>query len=109
MLKMVNLQEGHVIAFYLVCLYIWMYSSVCSSVHLVVRFGQLLCCADTRIVNIMKVYIERNYRIHHVTASMTTIHLIINLGQDVLESVTTLFKLVFKQFYLCYCLVRSCC
>ena len=35
-----------------------------------------------------------NCRIHHVAGSMTTIDLIINLGQDVLESVTTLFKLV---------------
>ena len=35
-----------------------------------------------------------NCRIHQVTASMTTIDLIINLGQDVVESVTTLFKLV---------------
>ena len=53
-----------------------------------------------------------------MTASMTTIVLIINLGQDVLESVTTLFKLAapslsscalsiyFSQFYLCYCLVH---
>ena len=32
---------------------------VSSSLHLV-RFGQLLRCADKRIVNIMKVYIERN-------------------------------------------------
>ena len=43
-----------------------------------------------------------------MTASMTTIDLIVNLGQDVFESVTTLFKLVafklhclyFSQFYL---------
>ena len=34
-----------------------------------------------------------NCRIHQVTASMTTIDLIINLGQDVLESVTALFEL----------------
>ena len=33
--------------------------SVRSSLHLV-RFGQLLCCADKRIVNEMKVGIERN-------------------------------------------------
>ena len=32
--------------------------SVRFSLHLV-RFGQLLHCADKRIVNIMKVYIER--------------------------------------------------
>ena len=52
---------------------------------------------------------------------MTTIDLIINLGQDVLEFVTTLFKLAapslsscalsiyFSQFYICYCLVRIRC
>ena len=56
-----------------------------------------------------------------MTASMTTIDLIINLGQDILESVTALFKLAapslsncalsiyFSQFYLCYCLVRIRC
>ena len=33
--------------------------SVCSSLHLV-RFGQLSCCVDKRIVNKMKTYIERN-------------------------------------------------
>ena len=33
----------------------------CSSVcYLPVRFGQLSCCSHKRIVNIMKVYIERN-------------------------------------------------
>ena len=31
-----------------------------SSLHSV-RIGQLLCCAHKRIVNIMNVYIERNY------------------------------------------------
>ena len=63
----------------------------------------------------------QNCRIHQVTASMTSIDLIINLGQDVLESVTALFKLAapslsscalskyFSQFYLCYCLVRIRC
>ena len=40
-----------------------------------------------------------NCRIHQVTASMTTIDLIINLGQDVLKSVTALFKVV--AFKLC--------
>ena len=36
-----------------------MFVCVRSSLHSV-RFGQLLCCAHQRIVNIMKVYIERN-------------------------------------------------
>ena len=42
-----------------VCLFVSLYVS--SELHLV-RFGQLLRCADKRIVNIMKVYayIERN-------------------------------------------------
>ena len=40
-----------------------------------------------------------NCRIHHVTASMTTTDLIIYLEKDVLESVTTIFKLV--AFKLC--------
>ena len=65
--------------------------------------------------------ITLNCRIHQVTASMTTIDLIINIGQDVLESVTALVKLAapslsscalsiyFSQFYLCYCLVRIRC
>ena len=56
-----------------------------------------------------------------MTVSMTTIDLIINLGQDVLGSVTALFKLAapslsscalpiyFSQFYLCYCLVSIRC
>ena len=51
------------IAFYLVCLYVWIffvYLSVCMSVPRFIYFGQLLRCADKRIVNIMKVYIERN-------------------------------------------------
>ena len=41
----------------LICLF------VCQSVTLslpIIRFGQLLCCADKCIVNIMKVYIKRN-------------------------------------------------
>ena len=38
-------------------LYVCLFFS--SSLHLV-RFGQLLGCADKRIVNIMKVYTERN-------------------------------------------------
>ena len=40
-----------------VCLFVSLFVS--SSLHLV-RFGQLLRCAYKRIVNIMKVYIERN-------------------------------------------------
>ena len=48
-----------------------------------------------------------NCRIHHVTASMTTIDLIINLGQDVLESVTTLFKLAARRFQAVYCIYVS--
>ena len=36
-----------------------MFSSVSSSLNLV-RFGQLLRCADTRIVNIMKLCVEMN-------------------------------------------------
>ena len=62
-----------------------------------------------------------NCRIHHVTASMTTIDLIIKPRTELLEPVTTLFKLAapsisssalciyFSQFYLCYCLVRIRC
>ena len=42
-----------------------------------------------------------NCRIHQVTASMTTIDLIINLGQDVLESVTALFKLAVPSLSNC--------
>ena len=42
-----------------------------------------------------------NCRINHVTASMTTIDLIINLGQDVLESMTTLFKLAAPSLSSC--------
>ena len=46
-----------------VCVYVCVCVCVCvyvsSSLHLV-RFGQLLRCAHKRIVNIMKVYIERN-------------------------------------------------
>ena len=42
-----------------------------------------------------------------MTASMTTIDLIINLGQDVLESVTTLFKLAVRRFQAVYCLYIS--
>ena len=41
-----------------VCLFVGCVS-IYLSLHLV-RFGQLLRCADKRIVNIMKVYIERN-------------------------------------------------
>ena len=41
---------------------------------------------------------RENCRIHQVTASMTTIDLIINLGQDVSESVTALFKLAAPSF-----------
>ena len=52
---------------------------------------------------------------------MTNIDLITNLGQNILESVSTRFKLAapslsscalsiyFSQFYLCYCLVRIRC
>ena len=66
-------------------------------------------------------FAEHNCRIHHVTASMTAIELIKNLGQDVWESLPTLFKfaapslsscalsIYFSQFYLCYCLVRIRC
>ena len=32
----------------------------CSTVRLFVRYGQLLRCAHKHIVNIMKMYIERN-------------------------------------------------
>ena len=40
---------------------------VCSRLHSV-RFGQLLCCAHKRIVNIMKVYIERkNMQVQLIT------------------------------------------
>ncbi len=42
-----------------------------------------------------------NCRIHHVTASMTTIDLILNLGQDALESLTTLFKLAAPSLSSC--------
>ena len=35
--------------------------SLVDSIHSV-RFGQLLCCAHKRIVNIMKVYMERKNR-----------------------------------------------
>ena len=61
------------------------------------------------------------YAFVHVTASMTTIDLIIKPRTELLEPVTTLFKLAapsisscalsiyFSQFYLCYCLVRIRC
>ena len=39
-----------------VCIHVSLYVS--SSLHLL-RFGQLLCCADKRIVNIMKVHVHR--------------------------------------------------
>ena len=43
--------------------YVWLFVCVCvyvrSSLHLV-RFRQLLHCVHKRIVNIIKVYIERN-------------------------------------------------
>ena len=41
------------------CLFVCLFVTVSSHLHLV-RFGQLLRCADKRIVNIMKVYTERN-------------------------------------------------
>ena len=41
-----------------VCLFVCLFVSQ-SSLHLV-RFGQMSCFADTRIVNIMRMYIERN-------------------------------------------------
>ena len=44
---------------------------------------------------------QSNCRIHHVTVFVTTIDLIINLGQDVLESVTTLFKLAAPSLSSC--------
>ena len=42
-----------------------------------------------------------------MTASMTTIDLIINLGQNVLESVITLFKLAARRFQAVHCLYIS--
>ena len=47
---------GLFVCFY-VCLFVSLFVS--SSLHLVC-FGQLLRCADKRIVKIMKIYIERN-------------------------------------------------
>ena len=64
-------------AFYVGCSGGWVFVRITSSLHSVC-FGQLLRCAHKRVVNIMKVYIERNnmrvelirfrkkYRIIHV-------------------------------------------
>ena len=63
---------------------------------------------------------EVNCRIHHVIASMTTIDLIINLGQafwswwphflnSPLSHCKAVHCIYFSQFYLCYCLVRIRC
>ena len=41
------------------CLLGWVFVCIRSSLHSV-RFGQLLRCVHKRIVNILKVYIERN-------------------------------------------------
>ena len=41
------------------CLLVWMIVCTRSSLHSV-WFGQLLCCGHKRIVNGIKVYIERN-------------------------------------------------
>ena len=73
----------------------------------------------TSVVVMTNTAISTYCRIHHVTASMTTIDLIINIGQDDLESVTNflnsqlrhfsscVLSIYFSQFYLCYCLVRT--
>ena len=42
-----------------------------------------------------------------MSASMTAIDLIINVGQDVLESVTTLFKLAVRRLQAVHCLYIS--
>ena len=56
------MSEVHVIAFYFVRVggWVggWVFVCIRSSLHSV-RFGQLLRCVHKRIVNIMKVYIER--------------------------------------------------
>ena len=50
----INLRRSH----YGTRLFGWVFVCIRSSLHSV-RFGQLLGCAHKRIVNIMKVYIER--------------------------------------------------
>ena len=64
-----SFKECHVIAFVLgplvclsFCLFVFVFVclSVCLSSHHLVRFWQLLRCADKHIVNIIKVYTERS-------------------------------------------------
>ena len=54
---------------------------------------KLFISADTAEIN--------NCRIHHVTASMTTIDLIIKPRTELLEAVTTLFKLAAPSISSC--------
>ena len=56
--SLIGAVAGHLIAFYFVLLFGWVFVCIRSSLHSV-RFGQLLRCAHKCIVSIMKVYIER--------------------------------------------------